>query len=321
MEVREQNKELVDRELNIQKVQVLMSYCQTKINAMYSYLIAFVVGFVIFIGTLYYQGNLNVFRLVTPDPLLQQISSIFVFGIILLVFMWAVIPKFREINGDNDRCLRLIDDLFLKIDKGYPILALSDLKQIAFPKRNVRKQNRETSEQTRINQSKVLTSETPELKAVITNSLVRFSTIERSDLLFILIPSIIGFIAFSISIYYFWGLFLKIETVQTVDPEVINGLLAVSGIVFAFQAFFFKKPKTQIRRLVFAVIFTIEVLTLSYIGISYVGDVMNAIFPSIGTFFFVFFSLIFTLANTAFFIVYDLFVNQELTDKTVTTEC
>jgi uncharacterized membrane protein len=107
-------------------------------------------------------------------------------------------------------------------------------------------------------------------------------------------------------------MFSKIATIQTVNPEVINGLLAVSGIVFAFQAFFLKKPKKTIRRLVFAIIFLIEVVTLAYIGFSYVGDVSNGIFPSIGTFFFVFFSLIFTLANTAFFIIYDLFVTNDV---------
>ena len=131
--------------------------------------------------------------------------------------------------------------------------------------------------------------------------------LEKSDLLFMLVPSILGTIAFIISIFAFWGLFLKIASIQTVDAEAINGLLAISGIIFAFQAFFLKKPIKRIRRLVFTVIFLIEVLTLSYIGFSYIGDISNAIFPSIGTFFFVFFSLIFTLANTSFFIVYDLF--------------
>jgi hypothetical protein len=62
MEKTEQNNIVGDRELNIQKVQVLMNYCQTRINVMYSYLIAFLVGFIIFLGTLYYQGDLNVFR-------------------------------------------------------------------------------------------------------------------------------------------------------------------------------------------------------------------------------------------------------------------
>ncbi len=61
-----------------------------------------------------------------------------------------------------------------------------------------------------------------------------------------------------------------------------------------------------------ALFFLLEVITLSYIGFSYIGDVSNSNFPSIGTFFFVFFSLIFTLANAAFFIVYDLFFSSEI---------
>ena len=143
---------------------------------------------------------------------------------------------------------------------------------------------------------------------------IRFTKLENSDLFFILVPSILGIISFSISVYACWGLFLNIVHIQSVNPEAISGLLTISGIVFAFQAFFMKKPKKVIRRLFFAVIFIIEVVVLSFIGFSYIGDISNGIFPSIGTFFLVFFSLIFTLVNTAFFIVYDLFLpNQEET--------
>ena len=132
---------------------------------------------------------------------------------------------------------------------------------------------------------------------------------DKLDLIFILVlPTILGFTSLMISLYEFWGLLHKIVIVQTVNPEVISGLLSVSGIVFAFQAFFLKKPKKTVRRLVFAIIFLVEVSTLAFIGFGCVGDVSSGIFPRIPTFFLVFFSLSFTLATTAFFIIYDLFV-------------
>ncbi len=127
---------VTDRELEIQRVQALMTYFQTKINFLYSYMIAFIIGFVIFLGTIYYEGYFfSVFDNFHFNLFAERVGGIVLFGVVLLIFMVAVIPILKEINEDNDRCLKIVDDAFIKIDKGIPLPSLMELKKLAFPKK------------------------------------------------------------------------------------------------------------------------------------------------------------------------------------------
>jgi hypothetical protein len=144
---------------------------------------------------------------------------------------------------------------------------------------------------------------------------VFFRNIDTSDIIFMLIPSILSIIAFSVSVYSFYGIIEKITTTQTVDAEVINGLLSISGILFAFQAFFLKRPEKMIRKGFFGVILMIEIIALSVIGSSYINDVTLGIFPSIATLYATYFSLLLTLINTGYFIAYDLFFPSQNTKQ------
>jgi hypothetical protein len=50
----------MDKDIELQKIQALNGYFQTKVNTAYSMFVTFVVGFILFLGALYYQGVFNI---------------------------------------------------------------------------------------------------------------------------------------------------------------------------------------------------------------------------------------------------------------------
>lgn len=128
--------------------------------------------------------------------------------------------------------------------------------------------------------------------------------IKTSDRVLILIASILAFIPVAIVSLTFAGLLSKISEV---DAEVINGLLTVSGLIFAFQAAYFKKPRKPLHQMLFTAIFVVEIIVFGFSGYSYVMDISNFGNPSTFTLFVAFSSLTYNISITGFFVLFDLY--------------
>jgi len=63
-------------------------------------------------------------------------------------------------------------------------------------------------------------------------------------------------------------------SITKIDPEVVNGILTVSGIVFGFQFAFFKAPKGKVRVL-WVIGLVSQVFSLAFVGLRYVSDTMS----------------------------------------------
>ena len=136
--------------------------------------------------------------------------------------------------------------------------------------------------------------------------------LELSDYILILIATILAFIPVIIISLSFAGIISKITEV---DPEIINGLLTVSGVIFAFQATYFRKPKKLIRQFLFTAIFVVEILLFGLSGYNYVTDISSFGHPSTLTLFIAFGSLIYNVSMTGFFVIFDLFFLPETTKE------
>lgn len=129
--------------------------------------------------------------------------------------------------------------------------------------------------------------------------------IETSDFVLIFIATILAFIPVIIVALTFAGILSKITEV---DAEVINGLLTISGLIFAFQAAYFRKPKKPLHQFLFTAIFVVEIILFGLGGYSYVMDISNFGHPSTLTLFVAFSSLTYNISITGFFVLFDLYV-------------
>ncbi len=97
----------MDKDIELQKIQALQGYFQTRLNALYSMSISFVVGYVIFVGTLYYQGVFNIFPKETYG-LLGITANIIIFILVLTFSVYCFRRKTLDsINDLNDKCLTI----------------------------------------------------------------------------------------------------------------------------------------------------------------------------------------------------------------------
>lgn len=135
MQSKEQKVTVTDKELNIQKVQALMGYFQTRINVSYTVIFAFIVGFLIFLGSLYYQGVFKIFD-ESNYNFEARIGNLTIFGITLLFFFLAMRPSLKRLNYHRDNCLKIVDELFNKISCGESLTSLVELKKLEYPEKN-----------------------------------------------------------------------------------------------------------------------------------------------------------------------------------------
>jgi hypothetical protein len=96
-----------------------------------------------------------------------------------------------------------------------------------------------------------------------------------------------------------------------VESEIVNGLVTVSGLIFAFQPTFFKAPKVGTLRLMFTAIFLVEDLLLGITGYSYVTSTLNLGYLSTFTLLCASSSLFLNVSMTAFFVLSDLVVQSQ----------
>ncbi len=128
---------VVDSEIEIQRVQALMSYFQTRVNISYSIRYGFIVGYLIFLATLFFQGTIysQLINLKASSEL-ASILNLFIFMILAYTLVYFMKPRIIQLNAQRDNCLKIVDELFQKINQGIPIPSLIELKECQYPAQN-----------------------------------------------------------------------------------------------------------------------------------------------------------------------------------------
>ncbi len=97
-------------------------------------------------------------------------------------------------------------------------------------------------------------------------------------------------------------------TQKDFSPDIVNGVLALSGIIFAFQPIIFRSGQSWTNRYLFKVGFLLETTILGLVCFNVIGDIVNSIPFSGGTFWLVTYFLFTTLAYLVYFIFADLLI-------------
>lgn len=103
----------------------------------------------------------------------------------------------------------------------------------------------------------------------------------------------------------------KISFEAKVESEIVNGLVTVSGVIFAFQPTFFRRPKEGILRLAYLAIFLVEAVLLGLTGYNYVVSTLDLGYLTISTLLFAAGSLFLNVSMTAFFVLADLAIQSQ----------
>lgn len=97
-----------------------------------------------------------------------------------------------------------------------------------------------------------------------------------------------------------------------IDPEILNGIITISGLVFAFQPAIFRAKKSGFFRLMFLAIFSAEGMLIGLVGYNYVFDALNlGNYLSGNTLFLATSSLFFNITMSAHFVLSDLVIEAE----------
>ena len=112
----------MDKDIELQKIQILESYFQTKFDAMYSLVIGGFIGFVIFFTTLYYQGIFNLFN--------DKLSGTVIFGILLAILFWVFGRYgFDAIDKVHNQFLEMMGLMLEVVEKGGTLPSIQEMKK------------------------------------------------------------------------------------------------------------------------------------------------------------------------------------------------
>jgi flagellar biogenesis protein FliO len=110
----------LDRDCELQKIAVFDGYLQAGVNAQYAFLAGGLIGVLILVLTLFYEGVFDFLggRLFGIAPLAVVLALVFYTNYLLL----------KAINRQQIRHLSLAFDLISQVEKGEPIPSLDELE-------------------------------------------------------------------------------------------------------------------------------------------------------------------------------------------------
>ena len=98
---------------------------------------------------------------------------------------------------------------------------------------------------------------------------------------------------------------------KRVNPNIVNGMITVSGLIFAFQPIIFKLKKKGFYRILFLAIFSVEGLILGLTGYYYALNGLNYGYLTGDTLELVASSLFFNISMSTYFVLVDLATQTE----------
>jgi hypothetical protein len=111
------------RDIELQKIQSLDGYFQTKINANYATGASILIGFLFTLLTLYYN---KVFE-ITKNIFYNQIIFIIILLTVGIVIDWQFLRPARKLH---DQYLAKIDSLITRVENGETLESLLELKKV-----------------------------------------------------------------------------------------------------------------------------------------------------------------------------------------------
>ena len=111
----------MDKDCELLKITAFRSYLEANVNAQFTFLAGGLIGILVLVITLFYQGVFDVFggRFLGSIP----------FALILVGVFYAFSRILRLIKDQQTRHLSLIFDLISEVEKGQPIPSLSELEK------------------------------------------------------------------------------------------------------------------------------------------------------------------------------------------------
>jgi hypothetical protein len=111
----------LDKDIELQKIAVFESYLQTQVNTQYTFLAGGLIGILVLVFSLFYEGVFDVFggRYLGSIP----------FVIILVGIFYAFSRILQSIKDQQTKYLSLIFELISKVEKGEPIPSLNELEK------------------------------------------------------------------------------------------------------------------------------------------------------------------------------------------------
>ncbi len=111
----------MDKECELQKIEVFEAYLNTAINAQYSFLAGGLIGVLILVLTLFVGGVFDVFggRIMALIPFAAILAGIFLANYRILL----------SINNRHSKFNSLVFDLISIVEKGEPIPPLAELEK------------------------------------------------------------------------------------------------------------------------------------------------------------------------------------------------
>jgi hypothetical protein len=111
----------LDKVCELQKIALSNSYLEANVNARFSFLAGGLIGILVLVLTLFYEGVFDVFggRFLGLIPL----------AIVLVGIFYAFSRILQFIKDQQTKYLSLVFDLISKVEKGEPIPSLNELKK------------------------------------------------------------------------------------------------------------------------------------------------------------------------------------------------
>ena len=111
----------MDKDCELQKIGAFRSFLEADVNAKFSFLAGGLIGILILVITLFYEGVFDVFG--------GRLLGLVPFAVVLVGVFYAFSRILRSIKDEQTRNLSLIFSLISQVEKGEPMPSLSELGQ------------------------------------------------------------------------------------------------------------------------------------------------------------------------------------------------
>ena len=119
----------MDKDCELHKIAVFNSYLEASVNAQFNFLAGGLIGILVLVLTLFYEGVFDVFG--------GRFLGLIPFAIILGGVFYAFSRILKSIKDQQNRYLSFMFDLISKIERGEPIPSLNELEKKADQKNNL----------------------------------------------------------------------------------------------------------------------------------------------------------------------------------------
>jgi hypothetical protein len=119
----------LDKDCELHKIDAFNNYLGANVNAQFNFLAGGLIGILVLVLTLFYEGVFDVFG--------GRFMGLIPFAIILGGVFYAFSRILKSIKDQQNKYLSLIFDLISKVEKGEPIPSLNELEKEADQKNNL----------------------------------------------------------------------------------------------------------------------------------------------------------------------------------------